>query len=118
VARKGRSGGVNKSQAVRDYLASNPTAGPNAIREALKGKGIDISTSLASVIKYGSGKKKGGRGRGRGRGRVGRPPGSGARRGGGARLDINALVEAKKLAERMGGIEAARSALDLLAKLS
>lgn len=120
MAKKAQSGKkVNKSAAVREYLAANPDAGPNAIREALKAKGILISTSLASVIKYGGNKKKRKPGRPKGsrnavRGRVGRPPG--ARSAGG--LDIGALVEAKKLAERMGGIDAARAALDLLAKLA
>jgi hypothetical protein len=104
---------MNKSQAVRDYLASHPDAGPNAIREALAEKGIAISTSLASVIKYGSNKKK--------KGKPGRPKGSGrgARAGRSASgLNIEALVDAKRMAERMGGIDAARTALDLLAKLS
>lgn len=120
MARKAQAGGkMNKSAAVREYLAAHPDAGPNAVREALKEKGIQISTSLASVIKYGGNKKKRKPGRPKGsrsvsRGRVGRPPG--ARRVGS--LDIEALVEAKKMAEKMGGIDAARSALDLLAKLA
>ena len=48
---------LNRSQAVRDYLAQHPGTSPRAIQDALKSKGIKISESLASAIKYA--KKKG-----------------------------------------------------------
>ena len=48
---------LNRSQAIRDYLAKNPNANPKAIRAALKAKGIAVSESLASAVKYS--KKKG-----------------------------------------------------------
>ncbi len=110
----GRTAGVNKSAAVREYLKSHPTASPNEVKEALGEKGIAISTSLASNIKYtkkgkAAGRKRGPRRMGR---RPGRPPGTKS----GVRIDD--LLEVKRLASRMGGIAATRKALDLLEQLA
>ena len=44
--------GVNKSQAIRDYIAKGPAAGPKAIREALAAKRIEASDGLISQVKY------------------------------------------------------------------
>lgn len=41
----------NKSAAVREYLAANPTAKAKDVVEALKGKNIRISPNYVSVIK-------------------------------------------------------------------
>lgn len=107
------SGTPSKSDAVRAYLAANPDASPNAVRDALGAKGVKISASLAASLKYskrGRAGRPGGK-RGPGRPRVASLTGDGA-------LDFTALVDAKRLAERLGGIDAAREALDLLAKLA
>lgn len=64
TARKGRSGGVNKSQAIRDYQAQHKGAGPTEVSEALKAQGIDVSPAFVSNVKSTSGtKSKGKRGR-------------------------------------------------------
>jgi len=106
----------SKSDAVRAYLAAHRDASPNDVAAALRKKGIRISTSLASQIKYSKGAKAGKR---RGRRGPERPRMATARASrNGAALDVDALLEAKRLAERMGGIERAREALDLLSKFA
>jgi hypothetical protein len=115
-AAKAAKGG-SKSDAVRAYLAANPDASPVTVAAALKKKGIKISVSLASAVKYAKKGKKAGRPKGR------RSPGrprmaASSRASSNGAVNIEALVEAKRLAERMGGIEAAREALSVLAKLA
>ena len=45
------NGPVSKSQAIRDYLAEHPTAGPKEIVTALKEQGTDVTIGLASNVK-------------------------------------------------------------------
>lgn len=104
--------GKSKSQHIRDYLQEKPDATPNQIVDALKAKGITASVGLASNVKYTSGyRSKGGRKRKR---VLRRKPG---RRAAGTQLTVQQLVEVKKLAGQLGGIEQARNALDALATL-
>jgi hypothetical protein len=44
-------GGVNKSAAIREYLAGNANAMPKEIVAALAEKGITVSPQMVSVIK-------------------------------------------------------------------
>jgi hypothetical protein len=44
-------GSVNKSAAIREYLATNPGAMPKVIVAALAEKGITVSPQMASLIK-------------------------------------------------------------------
>jgi len=46
----GRSG-VNKSQAIKDYLASHPDAAPKAAAEDLKQQGVSVTPGYVSTIK-------------------------------------------------------------------
>lgn len=108
-----KAGASSKSDAVRRYLAGHPDASPNTVREALAAEGIGISTSLAASLKY---SKQGGRKSGPRGTRAGRPRALRAQAV--PALDFDALVDAKRLAERMGGIDAAREALSILAKLA
>jgi hypothetical protein len=100
----------NKSQAIRDYLASNPSATPSTIIEDLKKKGIKVGASLVSAVKYKQ--PAGGNGR---RKKRGRRVGASAN---GRHVGFDQLVAAKALADKMGGVAAAKSALDMLAKLT
>jgi hypothetical protein len=102
---------VNKSQAIRDYLQQDPGATPKQIVTALAERGVKVSEGLAGNVKYTSG--PGGARRGRGRGR-GRPR---TRRVAVNTLSAQDLVEAKKLADQLGGIEQARRALEALEQL-
>lgn len=82
--------------------------------EALAAKGVEVSAGLASNVKYTSGpggkRKKRGRKKAAGRKR-GRPAASSSA------LSVDDLIESKKLAQELGGIDAARKALDTLATL-
>jgi hypothetical protein len=100
---------INKSQAIRDYLATNPSATPSAIKEALAEKGIKVGASLISQVKYKPGVTKGKRKR---RAMAGRPAG---RRG--EAVDIEMLVAAKAIADKLGGVARAKEALTLLERL-
>ena len=108
---KGRptAGGPNKSKAIRNYLAAHKGAGPTEVAAALKKEGIDVTPAFVSNIKSKSkvirSKRKVKRGR---------PVGSGA---GGGSISMSALLEAKKLAEQVGGIDKAAEAVAALKRL-
>ena len=120
MARRTASG-VNKSQAVRDYLAKNPGATPNQIVAGLKDQGVDVSVGLASNVKYTMGKRRGGKVRrrklsvaratngGPGRGRRGRPS---------MALSMDDLLATKQLVNQIGGAAKVRKALEVLEQLS
>ncbi len=104
---------LNRSQAIRDYLAANPGASPRAIKSALKAKGIVVTTSLVGAIKYR--RHAPGRPEGRRRGRpVGRPSAAAKN----DHLRVEDLLAAKAFVDRVGGMAAARSAIEVLAQLS
>ena len=104
MAKKRR--GPNLSAEIRKYVEANPTAKPKAISEALAAQGIKVSPTYVSTIlsnarrKAGKLKRRGRRGRGAVQGDV-----------------LANLVLAKKLSDKMGGIDQARAALDTLAKI-
>jgi len=101
---------VNKTQAVKDYLAANPGAGPKAVSDALNAQGIDVKPNYVSIIKFQSKKKR------RGKAKAAAGP-SAAPAASSEGLSIELLVKAKKVAESLGGVEEARKAMDALAKL-
>ncbi len=108
MAKKKRTG-VNKSQAIRDHLAKHPDDGPKAIMAALRKKNVTVTARLASKVRSTSvGKKK--RGRRKKRAATTRPTVS-------DKISISTLVQAKKMADELGGIEKAKTALSALAKL-
>ena len=100
---------VNKSQAIRDYLQQDPGATPKQIVAGLAERGVKVSEGLAGNVKYTSGGARRGTGRRRGRPRT--------RRVAVNTLSAQDLVEAKKLADQLGGIEQARKALEALEQL-
>ena len=102
-----KAGGPSKSKAIRDYKAANDGAGPKAIAEALAKDGIKVSAGFVSTV-LSNARKKSRKGRRGGRG--GRPAVAGG-------ASLRQLVLAKRLAEKMGGVNEARQALNLLAKL-
>ncbi|HVU90535.1 MAG TPA: hypothetical protein VHD36_24650 [Pirellulales bacterium] len=100
VSGRGKRGSVNKAQAIRDEFSSQGMeTRPKDIIASLKSKGIDVSSAQVSNIKA----------------TFGRP-----RRGHGANgaLSVELLMEAKKLADRLGGIDVTRRAIEALSKLS
>ncbi len=97
---------VNKSQAIRNCCEANPDAGPTEVAAALKKQGINVSTAFVSTIKSTSKKK----GRGRKKAARGAKPAS-------DKIALSSLLAAKKMAEQLGGVEKAQTALAALAKL-
>jgi hypothetical protein len=49
---------VNKSKAVRDFMAANPKAAPKEVSEALTKQGVKVSPAHVSNIKNKMGKRK------------------------------------------------------------
>jgi hypothetical protein len=94
---------VNRSQAIRDYLAKNGGASSGEIKEALAKKGIEASDSLISAVKYKKPKGK----RRRGRRAAASVDG----------ISVDSLVVAKQLVERAGSAEAAVQAIGVLRRL-
>jgi len=107
MAKKAK-GGPNKSSAIRDYKAANATATPKEIAEALGKDGIAVSAQFVSTV-LSNAKKKGGK-----IGKRGPKPG---RKAAAAAGSLEQLITAKKMVEQLGGIENARSALNVLAQL-
>jgi len=108
---------VNKSQAIRDYYAAHRRAKPRQVVEGLKAQGIDVNAQMVSTVRYmmrkGRGKKRQARGVTRTVARTSRS----WRRGQDVVL-IESLLDAKKMADQLGGIERARAALKMLEKLA
>ena len=101
-----KRGGVNKSQAIRDYAAKHPSEGPTAIAKALAANGISVTPSFVSVVKS---KATSGGSRSRGRRGPGRPSA--------ATPTVEHLKAAKRFSDKVGGIPTARAALDALAEV-
>ena len=100
-----KRGGTNLSAEIRKYAEANPKAKPKAVAEGLAAAGVKVTPIYVSTI-LSNMRRKSGKGKRRGRR---------AAAGGG---DVLAkLVLAKKLADRLGGVDAARAALDVLAKI-
>ena len=97
--------GPNKSEAIRNYKNSNPDAGPKAIAAALADDGIVVTPAFVSTVLSNDKRKSG---------RIG---GRRGRRPAGGEASLDSLIQAKKLAEQMGGIEQARAALDALERI-
>lgn len=109
--RRGKgSGGLNRSEEVRKYLLAHPEAGPKEVVAVLAQQGITITSALVSNVKYGSGRSKKAANH---RTRAATVPPVEA----GSDIPLDLLIEAKKFADRMGGIAQARAALDALASL-
>jgi hypothetical protein len=110
VARKKR----NRSQDIRDYLKTDPTAGPAKIVAEMKKRGIVISAALASRVKSRmqnptGARKLGVRGRPRGK--------AGGRKRGGEVVAVDLLVQAREFVDKVGGIDEASRLLRTLARI-
>jgi hypothetical protein len=100
---------VNRSQLIRDYLAANPDDSPKAIVTALAKKGTKVTEALASNVKYtkSATKKK----------PAAKKKAGAKRQAVNDKVSLGTLVQAKKMAEQLGGVEKAKEALNALAKL-
>jgi hypothetical protein len=134
MAKKEKSD-VNRTQAIKDYLAQNPDAMPKATAEDLQKQGVEVSAQHVSAVKHSLKKeaeaapamappeeptpaeraprKKVRRKKVRRKKKVAAEP-----QAADDKISLSALKEAKKLAERLGGIEQAKEALSALAQLT
>jgi hypothetical protein len=111
MAKKSK-GGQNKSQLIREYKAANPAAAPKEVAEALTKTGLSVSAQFVSTV-LSNAKKKGGK-----VGKRGRKPGlKTAAASGAPSSNIEQLIKAKKLVDQLGGVDAARTAINALAQL-
>jgi hypothetical protein len=99
---------VNKSQAIRDALAANPSKSPSEIADLLKADGISISAQYVSTIKSNAKIKT----RRRVMARRGRPRGVTA--GGG----MGTMDAALALIKAAGGLEQAKNVLSTIEQIS
>jgi len=104
MARK--AGGPNKSQAIRAYKSTHKRSKPKEISAALAKEGVNVTPAFVSTVLSTARRKKGKSGRR-----------SGAKAAGGSSSPYSHLIQARKLADQMGGVEKARAALDALAKI-
>lgn len=104
--RRGGPRSGSKAQAVRDQFAAlGDSARPKDVIAALKAKGISVAPAQVSNIKATLHKKKGSK----------KKTAAAAQSNG--HFTLESLLEAKKLAERLGGVESALKALTALSKL-
>jgi len=100
-----------KTKAVRDYMATNPSASPKEIVAGLAATGMKIKLGLANSLKYG---RKARQKRGR---RKTPSIRIAARHTKNGSVTVEQLIEVKKLADFLGGLDQIRAALDALEQL-
>src|SRR5262245_21495306 len=108
---------VNKSKAIRDYCAGHPRAKPKEVVDALAEKNVKVNAQIVSTVPYNMKKKRSGSGRGRRAAAQTATPARRAARNGRTAELFTTLVDAKKLSDRLGGIQRAKQALKLLEQL-
>jgi hypothetical protein len=112
-----RTKGVNLSEEIRAYIRKNKKAGNSEVVKGLSASGVNVSPTLVAGVRSRMKGKKGAKATrgGKRRGRPGRKPGKASN---GMLPGLDALLDAKKLADQMGSIDAVRRALDAIEKLS
>lgn len=95
-----------RSQAVRDYLGENPSASPKEVVEGLRARGVKVKVTLVNSIKYKKPAKAVRR----------RAPSLrvAARMARATDLTVDRLLEVKRLADSLGGVDHVRRAIELL----
>lgn len=111
MAKRAAGGGPNKSEAIRQYKQENPDAGPKEVSAGLAKAGIKVTPGFISTV-LSNDRRRSGKGRKRGGRRLGAKPGPKP-----GRDPLQALMQAKRLADQMGGVGKARAALDALARI-
>ena len=81
----------NKAAKIREYLAENPNASAAEVVKALAAQRVRVKPAQVYSLK----------------GAAGKPKANG----------YESLIQAKRMADAMGGVDKARAALDVLAKL-
>ncbi len=109
---------VNKSQEIRDYVSANRTASAKDVVDAMKSKGIKVTTAMVANVKSKAGLTRGKRGRPRKVAgvtgtvrKVGRP----AKQTG--KIALETLIEAKRFVAKAGSTQQALEVIRALEKL-
>ncbi len=108
---KKAAGGVNKSKVIRDFANKNSSATPKEIVAKLAEQGLELTPQFVSTV-LSNARRKEGKPAKRGRGR-GRPAGTTKT----ALAGVEGIIQAKKFAEKLGGVDAAKAALDALSQI-
>jgi hypothetical protein len=109
----------SKSAKIREYFGSHPDAGPAAVVAGLRAKGVKVSAAHVSNVKakMQQGAPKAG-GPAATNGAVRRKPGRPKRQAAASDLvSASQLIDARKFAAHVGGVDNAVSLLQTLAKL-
>lgn len=103
--------GQSKTDAIRALLESSPELSPKEMAAKLTSKGTKVTPAYVSTIKSSLKKYR----------TVSRRPSASrstqSKAGSDGHVAIDALVEAKSLVEKAGGVDEARKALEVLSKL-
>src|SRR5690242_2677978 len=104
--------GVNKSQAVREVLATNPNMKPKDVVAALAAKGLKVNTPLVYFVK---GQLKGKKGRRKQMQKQAAPAGSTVAATPSGNGDaLSTILKVKKLAGEVGGIKKLKALVEAL----
>lgn len=102
---------VNKSQEIRDYVKANRTASAKDVVEALKKKGIKVSSPMVANVKSKSGLTRNRRGRPR------KDEAVSSRTAPGCAVALETLIEAKRFVAKVGSTQKALDVIRALEKL-
>ncbi|MFM9118557.1 MAG: hypothetical protein ACKOU6_20595 [Planctomycetota bacterium] len=117
ATRESVESGPNKSQAIRDYLAQHPRAKPRVIVAALKEQGVEVQSSLVSMVKFYQKKASRKKKAAAVKNSAASAPVARAPRSDAPSLSLETLVLAKKLVASLGGVAEAQKALRALSQL-
>jgi hypothetical protein len=98
---------INKSQAVRDFLAGHPTADTKAVVAGLAEKGVKVAPTLVYFVKS---KQR------QARRRAKRDRAAESSRQAGSKNPVEVVLRVKDLAREVGGIKNLKLLVDLLAE--
>ncbi len=102
---------ITGSESIRRYIAKHPSATVKEIEKGLKGEGIKVSHSLVNAVKYRKGPKTAKK-----RMRRASVVHAAARKTTAA-LSVEQLLEVKRFADSIGGVDQVRQALETLEQL-
>ena len=110
MAKKAKANGVNKSEAIREYIKANPDIGPKDGAEAVSNQlGIEISPAFYSQIKTKQNKASGSNGKA---GKVKGVRKSNVAKVGGNLGAVALIRAARTMLQEAGSVEAAKAVLD------
>jgi hypothetical protein len=111
MAKAAKAKKQTKSGAIRAYMTAHPAAGPTDVSKALKAKGIAVSPAHVSNVRQADKKGKGRRKRGRAWRRTA------TNAAGREMVNLVQLVEARRFAESVGGVDQAVTLLKAIGRL-